>query len=376
MAAPWDGRLVSYLGSGTVAARPVAPNIAPGVLGVWFATDTVVISYWDSTGLAWFDYPTPQTVEQTQDMIATLLVAGTNMSIVYDDGAGTITLNGQSNESIQDMLSTFLVAGTNVTLTYDDGANTLTIAATTPSLDLDDLADVDTTGVSDGEVLTYDSGDSTWKAAAPTGGGGAAWYFDPPVAADFPNVGRSGTETTDFTLTDDADVGLIFENPNWSSTGDRMRWATQALPGGDWKATIHIAELSLLTATNYSGVGIVLREVATNKSIQFNALKWDSGSEKSAYDYWNTNGTSYAGTTVAANVRPCGPRWLQIEKVSTTLHFRFSYNGKKWITLGSPSLTAHFTTAPDQIGPSIVSNAIGTNGGAFQHLTVDHWEVV
>lgn len=33
------------------------------------------------------------------------------------------------NESIQDMLSTFLVAGSNITLTYNDGANTLTVAA-------------------------------------------------------------------------------------------------------------------------------------------------------------------------------------------------------------------------------------------------------
>lgn len=41
--------------------------------------------------------------------------------------------------------------------------------ATTP--DLDDLGDVDTTGVADGNVLTFDSGTSEWVAAAPTGGG-------------------------------------------------------------------------------------------------------------------------------------------------------------------------------------------------------------
>ena len=32
---------------------------------------------------------------------------------------------------------------------------------------------MDTTGVADGDVLTYDSGGSEWVAAAPTGGGGA-----------------------------------------------------------------------------------------------------------------------------------------------------------------------------------------------------------
>lgn len=38
---------------------------------------------------------------------------------------------------------------------------------------LDDLTDVDTTGVADGDVLTYDSGSGDWVAAAPTGGAGA-----------------------------------------------------------------------------------------------------------------------------------------------------------------------------------------------------------
>lgn len=37
---------------------------------------------------------------------------------------------------------------------------------------LDDIGDVDTTGVLDGDVLTYDSGTSTWIAAPPSGGGG------------------------------------------------------------------------------------------------------------------------------------------------------------------------------------------------------------
>lgn len=42
----------------------------------------------------------------------------------------TIALDSSTlNESIQDMLNTFLVAGSNITLTYDDGSNTLTIAS-------------------------------------------------------------------------------------------------------------------------------------------------------------------------------------------------------------------------------------------------------
>ena len=36
--------------------------------------------------------------------------------------------------------------------------------------DLDDLADVDTTGVADGDVLTFDSGSGDWIAGTPSGG--------------------------------------------------------------------------------------------------------------------------------------------------------------------------------------------------------------
>ena len=40
------------------------------------------------------------------------------------------------------------------------------------------LTDVDLTGLADGDVLTYDSGTSTWVAAAPTGGTGLTDLYD------------------------------------------------------------------------------------------------------------------------------------------------------------------------------------------------------
>lgn len=123
-------------------------------------------------------------LEYIQDVVATMTVAGTGMTITYDDtlatltfessggGGGatnlsytasptngivasdtgtdaTVTLVDSTNaglmapaqndklaalpsnftEALQDEISTFLVAGANVTLTYDDTANTLTIAS-------------------------------------------------------------------------------------------------------------------------------------------------------------------------------------------------------------------------------------------------------
>jgi hypothetical protein len=53
MAAPYDGRLMTYLGAGTAAARPATPNTAPGILAMWYATDTGVFSFWESGAGVW-----------------------------------------------------------------------------------------------------------------------------------------------------------------------------------------------------------------------------------------------------------------------------------------------------------------------------------
>jgi hypothetical protein len=72
-------------------------------------------------------------MEAVQDMIATFLVAGANISLTYNDAANTLTIavtgitGYPGDEAVQDMIAGFLVAGSGVTLTYNDSANTLTI---------------------------------------------------------------------------------------------------------------------------------------------------------------------------------------------------------------------------------------------------------
>lgn len=51
MAAPWDGKLQTYLGSGTLAARPATPNIATGMAAFYYGTDTLAMyAYVSGTG--------------------------------------------------------------------------------------------------------------------------------------------------------------------------------------------------------------------------------------------------------------------------------------------------------------------------------------
>jgi hypothetical protein len=56
------------------------------------------------------------------------------------------------------------------------------IGGTTPQPALDDLSDVDTTGVVDGNTIVFDSGTSTWVPG--TGGGGATSMWVPVMTED------------------------------------------------------------------------------------------------------------------------------------------------------------------------------------------------
>ena len=80
-----------------------------------------------------------------------------------------------TNERVDDRVNNLLVAGTNITLTYNDGANTLTIDAAAgggfdlSGNDLTDVGDVSAAGLGDAHFLIYDNGTSTWRAYDITG---------------------------------------------------------------------------------------------------------------------------------------------------------------------------------------------------------------
>ncbi len=100
----------------------------------------------------------------------------------------------QNPENIQDEVNNLLVAGTNITLTYNDVANSLTIDSTGGggggATALEDLTNVSSTAPSTGQVLKW-AGSEWAPAADATGGGGSG------IALTDLSVGTEGTASGD-----------------------------------------------------------------------------------------------------------------------------------------------------------------------------------
>lgn len=77
--------------------------------------------------------------EAVDDRVSTLLTAGSNITLTYDDVAGTLTITAASvgtgdiagfNEAVDDRVGALIDAGAGISVTYNDAAGTIVIANT------------------------------------------------------------------------------------------------------------------------------------------------------------------------------------------------------------------------------------------------------
>lgn len=83
------------------------------------------------------EWKTQKTQEQIEDIIAAMFQAGTqtNVSVVYDDALGTISITGTppdgatlTDEQVQDIVGAFSASGTGIIVGYDDVLNSMTFS--------------------------------------------------------------------------------------------------------------------------------------------------------------------------------------------------------------------------------------------------------
>ena len=162
------------------------------------------------------------TDERVDDRVNNLLVAGTNITLTYDDTANTLTITGTdttlSQEQVEDFVDNVLVAGTNVSITYDDVAGTITIASTDTN-----------TQLSQEEVEDYVAGVVT------AGSGISVTYDDIAGTLTIANTASTSTEEVqdivgDMLVTNGTHTGISFA---YDDAGDGAIDATVALPASD-----------------------------------------------------------------------------------------------------------------------------------------------
>lgn len=164
------------------------------------------------------------TTERVDDQVDSLLTAGTNITLTYDDVAGTLTIDGTdtdtvlTQEQVEDIVGSLIVAGTNVTVNYDDVAGTLTVSSTDTN-----------TQLTQEQVEDYVDGLLT------AGSGISLTYDDTAGTLTINNTASTSTEevqdiVAEQLVTNGTHTGISF---TYDDAGDGAIDATVALPASD-----------------------------------------------------------------------------------------------------------------------------------------------
>ena len=233
------------------------------------------------------DTNTQLTQEQVEDYIDGLLTAGSNITLTYDDAAGTLTVAAANDntqltqEQVEDYVDGLLTAGSNTTLTYNDGSGTLTIAS----------ADTQTTYSTS---VVDSSGIKLRLTAAGAGSGDDDVIF---AGSGATSVARTDASTITITSTDTNTTYSSSDFTHDDLTGfvanEHLDWT------GASAGTIHATNYTNTGDTTYSaGTGITLS--TTTFSTNDGAIVHDNLSGFVANEHIDWTATS-AGTIHATN---------------------------------------------------------------------------
>ena len=83
--------------------------------------------------------------ELVDDRVNALLVAGSNISLTYDDSANTLTIatDGLDTEQVEDIIGSKVVGGSGISVSYNDSTGVTTVSLSDPTIQLADITDLD-----------------------------------------------------------------------------------------------------------------------------------------------------------------------------------------------------------------------------------------
>ena len=287
------------------------------VAGVCTAGSNISITYDDAAGTLTFaatDTNTQLTQEQIEDFVNGLIVAGSNVTKTYDDAAGTLTIaatdtdtNTQlTQEQVEDYVNGVITAGANVTKTYDDAAGTLTLAATDTNTQTESFKTIAVSGQSD---VVADSSTDTLTFAA-----GSNVTITTAAGTDTITIAATDTDTnTQLTQEQVEDYvdGLIVAGSNVTKTYDDAA-GTLTLAATDTNTQTEsfktiavsgqsdvVADSSADTLTIAAGSNVTITTTAGTDTLTFAATDTNTQlTQEQVEDY--VNGLIVGGTNVTA----------------------------------------------------------------------------
>ena len=124
-------------GSGLALSGTIFSNSAPDqTVALTGSGATSISGTYPNFTISSSNTNTQRSDEEIRDVAASIITAGTNVSVVKNDAANTVTISSnftntqRTDEEIRDLAAGILTAGTNVSISVNDAANTATISST------------------------------------------------------------------------------------------------------------------------------------------------------------------------------------------------------------------------------------------------------
>jgi hypothetical protein len=335
------------------------------------------------------------TTERVDDQVAALLTAGANVTLTYDDVAGTLTIaaveddlsnndtddlaEGATNlyfttERVDDQVAALLTAGSNITLTYDDIAGTLTIAGVE-----DDLSNNTTDDLAEGSTNLYYTTarfDTAFSGKTTTNLTEGTNLYYTTARFDTAFSGKSTTDLSEGTnlYYTDARANSAIDTRVDKTFVDALNVDADTLDGNDSTAFATAAQGTLAdSAVQPTDSVDVLADVDTTTSAPTSgqALLWDGSNWKPG---------DVASSTAAKIIDTDGDTQIQTEESADEDILRFDTAGVERATLStafdltdsggafihSQTQASTYTIATDKgtvfAGPITITGTVTNNG--------------
>lgn len=153
--------------------------------------------------------------------------------------------------------------------------------------------------------------------------------------------------------------------PGSHAGSDSISFVEQSAPAAPYEFETKLSCTSVIS--NAHKCGIALRESATSKFVWCGVNVGTTAGIQLVCENF-TNNTTFANTRYQSTNQAVNAFYVRVGRLSSgtnPLYFDYSIDGRGWIRVYNPTLTADFTTAPDKVDLMGESSASTTTDGIF-----------